>query len=652
MASYKAGNVHIDLSANSAELSTGLSKAERDTQKAMRAMQKEAKRAQQAIEKSTAKMASSFTKAGGLTAAVFAGVEAFSQFGISVAQAQVPIDNLATKMGITSEEVLGFESVLNGTGVSLEQYADIVKDVDDKLGDFAATGGGEMKNFFENVAPLIGLTSEELMHLSGDEVLRAVQKAMDDANISAKEQVFYLEAISNDSSKLQGVLRKTAKEIETETKRWSDLAVVLDENVIEQMKENKSQHDIFANNASVFITTSLAPLIDKWNDLKESAAGYLQVLTEFEQKAQKQQQILNETNDFFKNSLVTEKEKIKSLEDQISAMQGYSVQGRGFVDTSKENEEAIQELQVELDKATESYDNLLQARNNYANAGQLPLGVDPVDVPKPTTELKPIETGTDSTGTETDTPTEFDKSIFDQDSVSASLIEYSNSLSEKANIYEMFGINELQAIQMHEDSKMAMIDAYAIEGLLSYEEAEKAKEALTKARVDSEMAMEKQKYSDAVNLIGKLTGHEEAAAKISMALNKSEAIQEVIANTEVAVTKAMGLPFPENIPAMALAVAQGASSLTKVTGLSGQFHDGGMIPQDGTYYMQGGEMVIPKDKVPDMSNGGMGEIINVSAPVNVQGNVTDEKWFQAQLIKQRDAVGLAVSKVRQERGYL
>ena len=61
-------------------------------------------------------------------------------------------------------------------GVTAEQLGDMSKDVADKLGEFIATGGGEFKDFFEQVAPKVGLTADQLQGLSGPQVLVSRQK--------------------------------------------------------------------------------------------------------------------------------------------------------------------------------------------------------------------------------------------------------------------------------------------------------------------------------------------------------------------------------------------------------------------------------------------------------------------------------------------
>ena len=60
------------------------------------------------------------------------------------------IENLARLAGTTSEEFQRFAAGARTVGFDMDKTADIIKDVNDKVGDFLATGAGPMADFFEN----------------------------------------------------------------------------------------------------------------------------------------------------------------------------------------------------------------------------------------------------------------------------------------------------------------------------------------------------------------------------------------------------------------------------------------------------------------------------------------------------------------------
>ncbi|MEN5285749.1 hypothetical protein ABE494_07335 [Stenotrophomonas lactitubi] len=129
-------------------------------------------------------------------------------------------------------------------GIQQDKLADIFKDTQDKLGDFLQTGGGAMKDFFEQIAPRIGLTAKELQHLSGPEVLQRYYSALEQAGASQAEMVFYMEAIASDSSMLAPLLARNGEGF----RKWGDeaqrLGAVLDADTLKAMKEVKEQSNL------------------------------------------------------------------------------------------------------------------------------------------------------------------------------------------------------------------------------------------------------------------------------------------------------------------------------------------------------------------------------------------------------------------------
>jgi hypothetical protein len=176
-------------------------------------------------------------KAGAVkTATAVAGVTA--AFGALMVSSANNAKELQKQADLAGENVENFQSLsyaFSMFNIEQEKFADISKDVQDKLGDFLATGAGPFADFFENVAPKVGLTADALRDLSSTDVLIAVKKAMDDANVSAKEQVFYMEAIANDASLLLKPLQDNGKAIKDYAEEFNNLNVAMSEAEVEKM---------------------------------------------------------------------------------------------------------------------------------------------------------------------------------------------------------------------------------------------------------------------------------------------------------------------------------------------------------------------------------------------------------------------------------
>src|SRR5690606_28596009 len=75
-----------------------------------------------------------------------------------------------SNVGFEEFQKLAFAA--QSVGIESEKLADIYKDVNDRIGDFMATGGGPMADFFENIAPKVGITAEAFKNLSGPQALQ------------------------------------------------------------------------------------------------------------------------------------------------------------------------------------------------------------------------------------------------------------------------------------------------------------------------------------------------------------------------------------------------------------------------------------------------------------------------------------------------
>ncbi len=147
------------------------------------------------------------------------------------------IERMATVSQTSVEQIQALGYASEQYNISGENMADILKDVNDKLGDFSENEGGEFADFMENIAPKVGLTIEKLQELSGPEALIAVKSAMDAANVPMKSQIFYLESIANDASALMPLLDNQGQKLYELTQKYDDLNVSMSEYDIEKFKE-------------------------------------------------------------------------------------------------------------------------------------------------------------------------------------------------------------------------------------------------------------------------------------------------------------------------------------------------------------------------------------------------------------------------------
>ena len=114
----------------------------------------------------------------------------------------VELQNLSNLSGANVEHFQYYAAGAKKVGIEQNKLGDIFKDTRDKVGDFIATGGGEMADFFENIAPKVGVTAEQFKKLSGPEALQLFYDSLQKAGVSQNEMVFYMESIADEGSAL------------------------------------------------------------------------------------------------------------------------------------------------------------------------------------------------------------------------------------------------------------------------------------------------------------------------------------------------------------------------------------------------------------------------------------------------------------------
>ncbi len=185
-----AGSIIIDLLMKTGAFETDTKRAE----KALQNMQKTAKAVGAAIGTALA------------GAATVVGV-----WTKQTIEAAAQVDRLSTLANTSTSTFQEWAAGASMVGIEQDKLADILKDVQDKVGDFMQTGGGGMADFFEQVAPRVGVTAEQFRKLSGPDALQLYVDSLQKANLSQSDMVFYMEAIASDSSLLLPLLRDNGK---------------------------------------------------------------------------------------------------------------------------------------------------------------------------------------------------------------------------------------------------------------------------------------------------------------------------------------------------------------------------------------------------------------------------------------------------------
>lgn len=194
------------------------------------------KQAFQSVQGNINGLSSSLKKLAAPLAGIFAGFTAAGIITETAAFAK-EVERLSQVSGVGVERFQELAYAANRVGISQEKLGDIFKDVNDKVGDFIQTGGGGLADFFENIAPQVGVTAEQFRKLNGADALQLYVSSLEKANVSQNDMTFYLEAIASDASYLLPLLQKNGEAMGLLGEEARDLGAVLSAEAIVQAKE-------------------------------------------------------------------------------------------------------------------------------------------------------------------------------------------------------------------------------------------------------------------------------------------------------------------------------------------------------------------------------------------------------------------------------
>lgn len=247
MASRSLGTLTLDVIAQVGGFVAGMDKAERSSEKWRKQVEKNAKAVGTAIG-----------------AGLATGITAIAAMTISAINSASEITNLASVANVSTTDFQKLAVGAKTVGVEQDKLADILKDVNDKVGDFLNTGGGGMADFFEQIAPKVGVTADQFRNLSGSQALGLYVSSLEKAKVSQSDMTFYLEAIASDATALLPLLRNNSEGF----KRFGDAAAaagsIMDEKTIRAAQELKAANWLVEQSISGLgnqITSAMLPTL-------------------------------------------------------------------------------------------------------------------------------------------------------------------------------------------------------------------------------------------------------------------------------------------------------------------------------------------------------------------------------------------------------
>lgn len=233
-------------------------------------------KASQDAKKRTAEISKSFDNlAKGVGAAVGSIPAVLTALVVHSASVAKEISNQAALAGLGTTEFQKYAAGAQSVGIEQDKLADIFKDTNDKLGDFANTGGGALKDFFTNIAPKVGVTADSFKKLNSKDALALYVTSLEKANVNQQEMTFYMEAIASDSTALVPLLRNGGKAFDELGAAAEAAGVVMDEGTIAAAKQfgiEVQGLEQYLTSAKTMLAAEFLPVLAQFSkDLNSSA---------------------------------------------------------------------------------------------------------------------------------------------------------------------------------------------------------------------------------------------------------------------------------------------------------------------------------------------------------------------------------------------
>ncbi|MED8104339.1 phage tail tape measure C-terminal domain-containing protein [Escherichia coli] len=246
MAGKSLGTLTLDLVARTAGFSSGMSQAERSSEKWRKK-----------IVSDVDAVATAFAAASSAAVGTAAGVGAYGFNLLKSSSSQIAeAKRLSDALGMSTQALLSWQYAAGKAGVSGEQIADIFKDLGDKIGDAALNKSGEAVDALD----ALGLSAEKLKRVSPDEQLLAISDALKKIGTTS-EKTTILESLGNDLSRMLPLLEQGGEKLRQYMAAAQTFGVAPDDADIEKLVRTNALFEDMASQVDgvkIALATGLA----------------------------------------------------------------------------------------------------------------------------------------------------------------------------------------------------------------------------------------------------------------------------------------------------------------------------------------------------------------------------------------------------------
>lgn len=451
---------------------------------------------------------------------------------------------LADLSDTSVQEFQKLSTAFKTVNVDADKTADILKDVNDKVGQFVLSGGGEFKEVFEKVLKPLGRTREELTELGPGGVLLAVAEGMEQLGFDGTEVTAIMEALANDSTKLIPLLKNNGAALKEISLEIESKGLLLTDSEVQALRD--------AN-------TELSKMASLFSNVFTKAKG---ILAEFL------------FGDDFPSTIEGVNTEIEALRVKIKELQT----DQGIFNFGDDKD--IVQAQIRIGDLIASRQRLLnverQAREETEKAafreetGKERRAAEFAAEQKAEEEKRKLKRQTEEQKLTDELASLAESDIRAQERIDKELERERGAAQRRTDFILELNETERQEIERIRKERDKQLEKDFTNELISLEKFDKAKlEIEKKAKIANENLDEKAakvKEEETQKLIGKITGLMQSGNEELFRIGQAAALANAVVETASAVSKALAsAPPPLNF---LLAVAAGTAGAAQVAAIA------------------------------------------------------------------------------------
>lgn len=158
---------------------------------------------------------------------------------VQTANTAAEIERLAYLSGTTTTEFQEWAVGSRAMGIEMDKLSDIFKDTRDRIGDFITTGGGELSDFFTEIAVKTEGSADgalklakAMRELSGADALQLYVDKLEEAGVSQNEMVFFMESVADEATALIPLLENGGEGFRLWAEAARDAGTIMDQETL------------------------------------------------------------------------------------------------------------------------------------------------------------------------------------------------------------------------------------------------------------------------------------------------------------------------------------------------------------------------------------------------------------------------------------